>query len=107
MLFVHRWGLPELAERQLHDLFYNARLLAPKSARVRLFCAFLGLCFSNDDKAFTCREGLMFYLRAVACLNRLRADPGAATAQWHPDDIQFPETVVDGRDRPRWQETEQ
>lgn len=39
---LRQWGMPELAERATHDLFFNVRVLAPALPRVRLFGAFTG-----------------------------------------------------------------
>ncbi|KAJ1460703.1 hypothetical protein M885DRAFT_333372 [Pelagophyceae sp. CCMP2097] len=51
--FVHstylaRYGVPSLAERALHDLYFNARHFATALPRARLFCVFSGLCKSVD-----------------------------------------------------------
>ncbi|KAH8075829.1 hypothetical protein JL720_10539 [Aureococcus anophagefferens] len=42
-LHVHRVGIPSVAERLLHDLYYNCKLVAAVLPRVRLFCIFSGV----------------------------------------------------------------
>lgn len=82
MTFDHllrQWGAPELAERAVHDLYFNVRSLAPSLSRVRLFGCFSG-CLAReesgpsfeDDVELQDEEALAFYLRAVETFHRVR-----------------------------------
>merc|ERR1719446_1507570 len=77
-----KWGCASLAERAIHDLFFNLRNQMNQSKRVQLFAAFLGLhedvaSFGNAEHPtrHMSNEGvaeaaLSFYMHAIATLQK-------------------------------------
>lgn len=41
--YVARFGVPSIAERAVHDLYFNARLMSGLLPRARIFCIFSGI----------------------------------------------------------------
>lgn len=75
--YVARFGVPSIAERALHDLYFNARLMSGLLPRARIFCIFSGV---TDLPAYH------YDLGAIQVATKQTEAVAAASREAAPDD---------------------
>ena len=82
--YVMRFGVPSLAERALHDLYFNCRLVCGVLPRVRLFCIFSGFKALPVQSQLGKREK-----NPSAAMANLRTDQERVLSQRCPEALAF------------------